>query len=73
MTGAQVATAAILAGFLLIGGIAAYAGAKIAARRDERRYSRESIYSEWVRRQELLKNAKNAKNAKENDNGKRNG
>ncbi len=60
MTGAQVATALILAGFVLLGGIAAYAGAKIAARRD----------GEWVRRQELLKNAKNAK---ENDNGKRNG
>ena len=64
MTGAQVATIFILTGIFALGGIAAYAGAKIAARRDERRLSKDFIYGEWEKKRKLMEKAENAKEKK---------
>ncbi len=61
MTGAQVATIFVLTGIFALGGIAAWAGAKIAARREERRYSKEFIYGEWEKKRKLAENAKERK------------
>ena len=61
MTDAQVATIFILTGLFVLGGIVAYAGAKIASKRDERRYSKEFIYREWARKQDLMKHTKEKK------------
>lgn len=58
MTDAQVATIFILTGLFALGGIAAYAGAKIASRREERRYSKDFIYGEWEKRRKIAENAK---------------
>lgn len=64
MTDAQVATIFILTGLFALGGIAAYAGAKIAARREERRYSKDFIYGEWEKRRKIMEKAKDAKEKK---------
>lgn len=61
MTDAQVATVFILTGLFALGGIAAWAGAKIAARREERRYSKDFIYGEWEKRRKMAENAKEKK------------
>lgn len=53
MTGAQVATIFILTGLFALGGIAAYAGAKIASRREAKRFARECIERERRKREEL--------------------
>lgn len=58
MTGAQVATIFILTGLFALGGIAAYAGAKLAARREESRYSKEFICGEWEKRRKMAEIAK---------------
>lgn len=59
MTGAQVATIFILTGLFALGGIAAYAGAKLAARREERsRFDKDFIYGEWEKRRKIAENAK---------------
>ena len=64
MTGAQVATIFILTGIFALGGIAAYAGARIAARRDERRLSKDFIYGEWEKKRKLTEKAEDAKEKK---------
>lgn len=58
MTDAQVATIFILTGLFALGGIAAYAGAKIASRREAKRFARECIYGEWEKRRKIAENAK---------------
>ena len=62
MTGAQVATIIVLTGIFALGGIAAWAGAKIAARREGRRFSKDFIYGEWEKRRKIAENAKEKKN-----------
>lgn len=64
MTGAQVATVFVLTGIFALGGIAAWAGAKIAARREERRYSKEFIYGEWEKRRKMAGIAKEKNNGR---------
>lgn len=61
MTDAQVATIFILTGLFALGGIAAYAGAKIASKRDERRLSKECIYREWEKKRKLMEQIKEKK------------
>lgn len=53
MTGAQVATVFFLTGLFALGGVAAWAGAKIAARREAKRFARECIERERRKREEL--------------------
>lgn len=62
MTGAQVATVFVLTGLFALGGVAAWAGAKIAARREGRRFSKDFIYGEWERRRKIMEKAKEKKN-----------
>ena len=64
MTGAQVATIFILTGIFALGGIAAYAGAKIAARREAQRLSKDFIYGEWEKRRKITEKAESAKEKK---------
>nr|DAW36133.1 MAG TPA: hypothetical protein [Caudoviricetes sp.] len=64
MTGAQVATIFILTGLFALGGIAAYAGAKIASKREERRFSKEFIYGEWEKRRKMAEIAKEKNNGR---------
>lgn len=59
MTGAQVATIFILTGLFALGGIAAYAGAKIASRREAKRFARECIDRERRKREEIREWARN--------------
>ncbi len=53
MTDAQVATIFILTGLFALGGLAAWAGAKIASRREAKRFARECIERERRKREEL--------------------
>ena len=71
MTGAQVATIFVLTGLFAQGGIAAYAGAKIAARREAERYTKECIYREWQKRAELRERMKTSPRNKTNTKEKR--
>lgn len=53
MTDAQVAKIFILTGLFALGGFAAWAGAKIAARREAKRFAWECIERERRKREEL--------------------
>lgn len=71
MTGAQVATVFFLTGLFALGGVAAWAGAKIAARREAERYTKECIYREWQKRAELRERMKTSPRNKTNTKEKR--
>ena len=71
MTDAQVATIFVLTGLFALGGLAAWAGAKIASRREAERYTKECIYREWQKRAELRERMKTSPRNKTNTKEKR--